>query len=222
MKPRIKYLSLHLILCSMSFILLFPILSIAYSCDENAVKLIEKIDQQMSNGYSKKTFSDLNVIYSKLGNENKECLTKYFETNYNSTTQEKTYNCLDIIVFFNFFKDNKVFLVINKIYPKSQNNTILAACEVFYYCYGVKKDYYLKKYLDRLSKNTTDTENIMYASMPCGDKRVIKTMLNNEKTYSYDGSKAEYWFETMSWLEKDEKWISKERQTYLIKRLKEL
>jgi hypothetical protein len=201
---------------------LFIILSSTYGYADNKTEdFLYKIENYIYEGYSIKNMSNISTLYKSMPNSDKKQLLKYLDSNYLAQPEdkEKYYNCINLIAFFALFKDKTSINLINKIFPIIKDTTMKAACEIFYICLGIDEENNLKKYLELLKNKQDSIENIMFVSKPSTNKAIIKQMIKNEKKYLYDGEKSEYWYEVMSWLERNEKWVLKDREQYYKLRL---
>ena len=61
---------------------------------------------------------------------------------------------------------------------------------------------------------------ILYTALLCEDRdKIIPILLYKWKKGPYDGISAELWFGVMSWIEKNDLWLSEERRNLINRRM---
>jgi hypothetical protein len=178
--------------------------------------MLKKLNDIFELEYSKNYPKELNEIYVNLTPVEKRCLIEIVEKTYPEG------DSFYIVMLFSLFNDKSLLPLMQKFYLRQKTDYYKAQCEVYFFCVGYEKEKYLKRYIDRLDNSKGPFEELVYVALPCREKRVAKALLKYVADGKWgDGSAAERWVGTMSWIERNEKWLGNDDYQYLHERLNE-
>ncbi len=187
-------------------------------------EIIGSFDAYKYTSYSKTKLNEMYKLRDSFNKTERTCIKNFLMENFKKSNQVIT--CSEIVVFFAFVKDPDFLEVIKKTYLLSKNNDYISACEAYFINVDYNAKHYFYKLAKRLEMSKQESYYILYAASAIQDLRISEILLIKNINYgygeAYGGEASEYWLGAMSWVERNEKWMSEESDEYRAERLDEI
>ncbi len=210
------------ILNSIMFFIIVCSLSCKATEEQNKKEneIIYDLNKIITYEYSVANYNNIISYYKSLSEKNKEKLIGYLEEN--CLLDSNINNCINILVFFSFNKDDYALKRLNSLYYKISNQEILSAIELYFYNLGHDQNNNLEKYFNKLKNINNADNNLLFLAILCDSTSgIIPILLTIYEEMKLDGSGAELWFGVMSWIERNIDWLSAKRRTLVKQRMDE-
>ncbi|MBN2754581.1 MAG: hypothetical protein JXR81_06900 [Candidatus Goldbacteria bacterium] len=197
-------------------------ISASYECEHKEVKkMIENFEAYKYTSFTNLRLNEMHKLRESLDKKERVCIKEFLLENYRKPNQIIT--CSEIVVFFAFVKDVDFIEVIKKTYLLSKNDNYISACEAYFVNVNYNSKHYFKRIAKRLELSKQEEYYILYAASAIRDSRIAEILLVKNINYgygeAYGGEGSEYWLGAMSWVERNEKWMSEESDEYRKERL---